>query len=566
MNTFLLPARAGSRFACRLLLGGLLLAAFPGGVFAQPGPDTTAPTIVEVGSADGSSVTICFSEVVNPDFANDRFNYFVDNGTITTDSALLSPNGVTVTLAVSGLSSVPGTTFTVIAENIYDLAGNLGTGTLEGRVGDVVRCLRPNVPTDPRITSLGAGGLLTWTNVSTNGICTIEFAANLAGAWMPGPNYYTSNGVGGAVIPLPPGNTFYRLLSMPITPTAEGFTNLINSYGYLHTVAGYPASRVDGVNNWQDTFEGGPASLVSFSRPHFAIADRFDNIYVADKDNHSIIKITPDGTVHTVAGTHYYGCNGDGPAPGTTLQLTTPTGEWMHDDGTLYILDTGNGKIRRLDTNGILSTLFTITNGLQAAINGIIITNGIQGGRGLYVNDDETLVYFTTDHVLWRWTPDNFTTPVNTEFVEMGNIAVLVSGQIVATDRGGHQVWMVETNGTRTLLAGNGSPFPALDGGLGVDAGLNGVRGVWPVPTGGFLLACHEGGQIWYLDAAGIIHLLVDGAKSRTIHDGDGDWFHSPGLKISSPRSVTMDYHGNILIMESDYGYVRKIDFTRLQP
>jgi hypothetical protein len=49
-------------------------------------------------------------------------------------------------------------------------------------------------------------------------------------------------------------------------------------------------------------------------------------------------------------------------------------------------------------------------------------------------------------------------------------------------------------------------------------------------------------------------------------HSGDGAWFNSPGFKVSEVRSVTMDHDGNILIVENDFGYVRRIRFHRLMP
>ena len=88
------------------------------------------------------------------------------------------------------------------------------------------------------------------------------------------------------------------------------------------------------------------------------------------------------------------------------------------------------------------------------------------------------------------------------------------------------------------------------------------MSGRWP--TGGYLLATHKGSQVWYVDAAGIIHLLVDGATGN--HAGDGAWFHSPGLKVSEVRSVALDAQGNLLIVENDYGHVRRIRFLPIRP
>src|SRR5207302_6989452 len=104
-----------------------------------------------------------------------------------------------------------------------------------------------------------------------------------------------------------------------------------------------------------------------------------------------------------------------------------------------------------------------------------------------------------------------------------------------------------------------------VDGASALTSGLYGVRGLWPLPNGGYLLATHEGSQVLYMDPAGILHLFVDGEYGN-VHAGDGQWFYAPGFKVSEVRSVTMDFQGNILITENDFGYVRKIEFSRLHP
>ena len=279
------------------------------------------------------------------------------------------------------------------------------------------------------------------------------------------------------------------------------------------------------------------------------MADRAGNVYIADKDSHSILKVTPDGRIHTVAGTHVGGDNGDGPARGTDLQLNFPNGEWVRPDGTLYILDTGNGKVRKLDTNGVMTTLFTVSSGINI-------------GRGLWVKDDESVCYFCSGTDLRKRVPGNVST-LNNNFTELGNIAISAAGDIIATDRGDNKVYRVDTTGSnagsRTRIAGNGTTNAVINGTLALTNGLYGVRGVWPLPNGGYLLATHEGSQVLCLDPAGVIYVFVDGEAGNS-HSGDGQWFHSPGPKISEVRSVTMDAQGNILITENDAGYVRKIE------
>ena len=66
------------------------------------------------------------------------------------------------------------------------------------------------------------------------------------------------------------------------------------------------------------------------------------------------------------------------------------------------------------------------------------------------------------------------------------------------------------------------------------------------------------------MDTAGIIRVFVQGAPGA--HSGDGANYNTPGPKISEVRSVALDRDGNMLITESDSGFVRKVRFLRQTP
>lgn len=330
-------------------------------------------------------------------------------------------------------------------------------------------------------------------------------------------------------------------------------TNLLRSYGVIETVAGTGAGRTDKVSYWQLRFEGGPAAAAALSRPHFAMADRAGNIYIADKDSHSVLRVAPNGTIHTHAGNHAGGFNGDGPAAATNLQLRFPNSLWVRADGTVYVLDTDNGRVRRVGTNGIMTTLF-----LARASGG-----ALKGGRTLWVKDDESLAYFGAETRIRKWTPTGGVHTAASDFVELGTFYVEPGGDLIVCDLGANYVYRIRPDGARTTLAGNGRKSGGGDGRRAIETGLYGVRGVWPAPTGGYLLLSHAGCQLWYLDPAGIIHLLVNGAGGRT-HRGDGTYFYKPSEpRISEGRSVTIDYEGNVLMCESDYGYLRRIRIAK---
>ena len=411
--------------------------------------------------------------------------------------------------------------------------------------------------TNFQLTALSAGGQLAWTNAFATGICTIESTPRLnrPPVWTCQQNVFTTNSAGTGGVAVPRSNTFFRVLAVDLSSnTPLAYTNLVQSYGLLHTIAGSGADAgVDGVNYWQPGFEGGYATNAALSRPHFAMADDAGNVFIVDKNSDAVLKVTVDGRIHTVAGTHASGNGPDTPTVATNVAMNLPNGLWVRGDGTVYVLDTGNGKVRRLDTNGFLTTLFTDKN-------------GITSGRGLWVRNDEALVYYASGTELKQWTPAQGTAALNKNFNDLGNI-ILSGSEIVATDRGANTVSLVTTNkGKSTLLFGNGGTNPVVDDSPAATNSYYGVRGVWQPPTGGYFLATDYGAQFLYVDPAGLVHIFVAGANDD--HAGDGQWFYqNPTVpKFGQLRSVSMDNQGNLIIVENDLGYVRRIDFHRLTP
>ena len=331
-----------------------------------------------------------------------------------------------------------------------------------------------------------------------------------------------------------------------------GWTNLVNSFSVLTTVAGAGGTTVSPNNKWLPEFEGGPATNALLSRPHIAMADRAGNLYIADKEAHAIRKVTTDGIIHTVAGTGDAGYGTTNAAPARSVALNNPNGIWVRADGTFFILDRDNGFIRKVDTNGIMTTL--VDNGVA-----------IPGGRGLWVSLDESILFYCAGTQLKRWDSTNGLSVFVDSFWELGNLAVDPRGRLAVTDRGVSQVYAIDGSGARTVLAGNGSSSSGGDGQLATATGLWQVRGIWFLPTGAYFLATDNGSQVWYVDTDGYIHLFLDGDFSS--HAGDGSWFYDPTTpKLSKIRQITMDYDGNLIITEHDAGYVRKVQFLRHQP
>lgn len=379
------------------------------------------------------------------------------------------------------------------------------------------------------------------------GVSVLLRSDSLSGLWFPVQNKFLVAGeFVDFEVEFDSPNGFFRTFCIDISPTPHGFTNLIKSYGVLTTIAGAGGSGED-INKWRPEFEGGPAVNALLSRPHIAMADKSGNVYIADKSAHAIRKVDKNGLIHTVAGINSPGDGADEPSPALETALNQPNGLFVLPDGVVYILDLGNFKIRRLNTNGFIETVCYIPD--------LIV------GRGLWVTPDESTIYVASGNVVYRWTKEDGLEIYASGFTELGNIAIAPDGSLVVTDRGAHKVTKILPDGSKIVIAGNGMTYGGGDGYPATQTALNEVRGVWFLPDGSFFVCTHRGSQVWYVDRGGTIHLFLNGYRSNT-HAGDGTWFYNPyEYRVSEVRAVVVDYQGNLLITENDSGYVRKIQF-----
>jgi hypothetical protein len=320
------------------------------------------------------------------------------------------------------------------------------------------------------------------------------------------------------------------------------FESVLGGFSVLETLAGVGLVG-DDTNDWDPACEGAPAIDCELSTPHDAMGDAEGNTYIADKEAHAIRKVSPDGVITTIAGTNEPGDDGDEPGPATERHLDGPNGLFVMPDGTTYVLELGNRKVRKVDPDGTLSTLFAVPE--------------LAGGRGLWVAPDESHAYVSSGDRVFSWTAADGLTTFADGFVNLGNLDVGLDGELYVTDRGAQRVLRVEGNGVRTFVAGDGKRTPFVDGAKALETSLNEVRGIARAETGGFFLGTHEGNQVHYLDSYGYLHLLIDGAHDA--HAGDGEPLSTPGQKVSEVRNVRVNPQGELLVTEHDFGFVRVV-------
>lgn len=283
--------------------------------------------------------------------------------------------------------------------------------------------------------------------------------------------------------------------------------------GALTTVAG---SGIEGMSG-----DGGPATSAQLDFPTGLAVDGLGNVYVADTDNHRVRRIAAgDGTITTVVGTGALGEAGDG-GLATTAELSWPNGVTVDGLGNLYVADTENHRVRRVD-----------------AATGIIVT--VAGGGDALDNLGDG--GDATDAELFLPT----------------SVAVTPAGDLFIADSGHQRIRRVDAGtGTITTFAGGGPPDDDDgDGGPATAAALYNPYGLALRPDGVVLVADTDNERIRQVSAGGIITTVA----GTGLEGFSGDGGPAVEADVSGPVSVAVDANGDIVLADTDNHRVRRVD------
>lgn len=317
--------------------------------------------------------------------------------------------------------------------------------------------------------------------------------------------------------------------------------------------------------------DGAQASDIGLDAVWGIAVDSMSNVYVVDQNLHSVRKIAPDGVVTTVAGTGVAGASGDG-GPATSARLNLPTRVAVTSDGTLYIADSGNHKIRRVAPNGTISTVagtglagFTGDGGQATSARLNNPYDVAVSGNSLYIADRNNNRVRRVD-----LSTGTITTVVGTgvsgfsgddgpatlaRIADPRSVTVDPGGNLFIADTGNHRVRRVDTSGTITTVAGTGLTGNGGDGGLAIDAELH-VPVHVTVSTTGTLYVCELNNNR--------VRRVQDGFIDTYAGTGEFGFTGDAGSPIDSkwdrPSASALDADGNLWVVDRDNERIRVIN------
>ena len=261
--------------------------------------------------------------------------------------------------------------------------------------------------------------------------------------------------------------------------------------------------------------DGGQATDAALSLPTWIALDSAGNIYISDHDHYRVRKVYTDGIISTIAGTGIAGFSGDG-GPATEAQLNGSYGIAVDNFGNIFFSD--NLRIRKIDTNGIINTI--AGDGTLYGFNGdgIPATNANGAATSIVVKD----------------------------------------GCLYYTDNANNRVRKIDTNGIVFTIAGTtfGIHLDSGDNRSATTVTLNRPGGI-KIDCKGNIIFTEFSDKIRMIDTAGIISTIVGTGVAG--FNGDG---HTPlATQLNFPEDIAIDCDNNMFISDFNNERIRMVTY-----
>ena len=320
------------------------------------------------------------------------------------------------------------------------------------------------------------------------------------------------------------------------------------------------------------SFADGTGTAAKFNSPEGLVVDSSGNVYVADRGNNRIRKITSAGVVTTFAGSATAGtANGTG----TAATFNQPNAITIDSSGNLYVIDAfAATQIRKITPAGVV-TSFAGQVGVTGSTDGTGTAarfGGIQGiaidsSDNLYVTDTSNFKIrkITSAGVVTTFAGSGTTGTVNAtgtaaSFQDINRITVDSSGNLYVVESTALTIRKITSAGVVTTLAGSGTS--AYVDGTGTAASFQQIGGITVDSSGNLYVTESGGGQtIRKITPAGVVTTFA-GLKDTGGEDVNGTL---TAARFSQPYGIAIDSSNNLYISEFQFGFqnnIRKIVFT----
>ncbi len=332
--------------------------------------------------------------------------------------------------------------------------------------------------------------------------------------------------------------------------------------------AGASTYRVDTVAGGTAVGDGGAGIHAPLRDAQGVALDRAGNLYIADAGDHRVRKVSPSGTISTVAGTGMPGFSGDD-GLATAAQLNLPYGVAVDAAGNLYIADLGNNRVRRIALDGTISSIggsFKSPRNVLADAAGNVYVSEFAGNRVRRINPDGTL------------------TTISTALNSPAGLALDPKGALYVADSGNAAVRKFVGTTMSTVL-GTGSAAAQLSAPTGValdpfgnlyvaDSGNSRIRKLTPqgtvstIPVPARDIVIDAAGNLLVAAGDHVTKLLVSGATALIAGDGSylfrGDGGLATEARLNSPTAVALDAQGVLYIADTANSRIRVVSTAGL--